>query len=256
MAVQTGRTVDRWTRVYWDGYDISGMARTVGPCGVVYDAPDLTAIADAVKGMLKNRSQMNVEFINGLLDNTATTGLHTVALTAGDKRTVLVAFGLLAVPAAGDPAFGGQFEQGAYAAVSEGGALTVNLPFMGWAADASFDQNYRPFGVLVHALGAETAVNTATGQDDNLAATSQGGYMTYHVTAGDGTATLKVQDAATNLDASFADITGVTTGSINCAVVQHGIVEATTTTIRRYLRWQIVLGTATTVTFVMAFTRG
>lgn len=250
------RTVDRLTRVYWDGFDISGMARTVGPCGVVFDEADLTAISDSVKGMLSNRSQMNCEFVNGLLDNTATTGLHTVGLTAGAKRTLLIAFGLLAVPAAGDPAFGGQFEQGAYAAVSEAGAMTVNLPFMGWAGEATFNGNYRPFGILVHALGAETAVNTATGQDDNLAATSQGGYMTYHVTAGDGTATLTVQDAATNTDVSFANITGVTTGSINCAVVQHGIVAATTTTIRRYLRWQIVLGTATTVTFVMAFTRG
>ena len=250
------RTVDRWTRVYFDGYDISGMTRTVGPCGVVSDEADLTAISDAVKGMLANRSQMNCEFVNGLLDNTATTGLHTVGLTAGDKRTLLIAFGLLAVPAAGDPAFGGQFEQGAYAAVSEAGAMTVNLPFMGWSASATFNQNYRPFGILVHALGAETAVNTATGVDDNLAATSQGGYMTYHVTAGNGTATLKVQDAATNSDASFADITGVTSGSINCAVVQHGIVAATTLTVRRYLRWQIVFGTATTVTFVIAFTRG
>jgi len=128
---------------------------------------------------------------------------------------------------------------------------------MGWAADATFKQYvYRPFGVLLRPKTATVAVNTAVGVDDELAATAAGGFMCYQVTAGNGTATLKVQDAAVNTDGSFADITGVTSGSINCAVVQHGIIASTTLTVRRYLRWQIVFGAATTVTLALAFTRG
>lgn len=251
----TGRTVDKWTRVYHDGYDISGNSRSIGPCGITYDEADLTVFNDAVKGYLANHGQMNIETINGVLDNTATTGLHIVGQSAGTKRTILVAFGMLAEPAQGDICFCGQFAQSAYQTQSDSGAITATLPFEGWAVDATFNHNARPFGVLLHAKGTETAVNTATGVDDNLAATAAGGYMTYQVLAGDGTATLKVQDAATNANGSFADLTGCTTGVIDCAVVQHGIVQSTTLTVRRYVRWQIVLGTATTVTFVIGFNR-
>ena len=252
----TGRTVNRWTRIYHDGYDISGMSRSIGMAGMLYDMADLTTLNDSVKGYLRRVGHVNAETVNAVLDNTAVTGLHTVGLTAGAKRTLLIAAGIRAEPAAGDPCFGGQFTQGAYQLSDDGGAVAATLPYGGWATDATFSHNYRPFGILTHAKGAETAVNTAIGLDDEGAATAQGGYMTYQVLAGNGTATLKIQDAATNTDPSFADIITVTTGSINCAVVQHGIVAATVSAIRRYLRWQIVFGTATTVTFALGFTRG
>lgn len=252
----TGRTVTKWIRVYHDGYDISGMSRSIGPTGIVYDEADLTTLSDAVKGYLPGTGNLNVDVINGIMDNTATVGLHTVGQSAGGIRTILIAFGIRGEPAAGDPIFGGQFMQGAYQTADEGGAVVATLPFLGWAANAVFNSAYRPFGVLLHAKGAETSANTATGIDDEGAATSKGGYMTYHVFAGDGTATLKVQDAATNSNPSFSDISGVTTGVIDCSSVQYGIVAASTTTIRRYLRWQIALGTATTVTFALGFTRG
>jgi hypothetical protein len=78
----------------------------------------------------------------------------------------------------------------------------------------------------------------------------------YQVFAGNGTATLKVQDAATNTNPSFADLSGATSGSVNCATPSAGVVAiSTTATVRQYLRWQIVFGTATTVTFALAFVR-
>jgi hypothetical protein len=253
----TGRTVEKWTRVYQDGYDISGMARKVGECGITYDEHELTALSDSTKGYLPGNFDSNVSQIDAIFDNTATTGLHTVAITAGAKRTLLIAYGQLATPAQGDACYGGQFTQGAYQAVREGGVF-VNLPYMGWAADASVSAYARPFGTLLHASGAETAVNTAVGVDDNGAATSQGGYMVYQVLTSSNaahTATIKVQDAATNADGSFADLTGCTTGVITVTAGVSGMVAATTTTVRRYLRWQIVLGTATSVTFLIGFFR-
>ena len=78
--------------------------------------------------------------------------------------------------------------------------------------------------------------------------------MVYQVLAGNGTATISIDNSANN--SAFTALSGATTGSINCAVVQHGIVAlGVTATVRRYLRWQIALGTATSVTFALSFHR-
>jgi hypothetical protein len=43
---------------------------------------------------------------------------------------------------------------------------------------------------------------------------------------------------------------------IDCATPKFGIIElAKTATVGRYLRWQIALGTASSVTFALAFMR-
>ena len=64
-----------------------------------------------------------------------------------------------------------------------------------------------------------------------------------------------ITDSTASLDvqASWVDLNGptVTPGRTNTAT----IVTATTTTVRQYLRWQIVLGTATSVTFALGFFR-
>jgi hypothetical protein len=251
----SGRTVSRWTRVWLDGYNVSGNARSLGPLGIVYDEADLTALSDPVKGYLPNHYQVNVDVLNGLMDNADPAGLHTIA-AEGARRTFLAAFGQLAEPQAGDVCFGGQFQQGAGQAVDDGGGIAFTVPFMGWAADAEFPNHYRAFGCLLHAEGAEDAANDQIGIDDNGGPSAHGGYMLYHVLAGDGDAELLVEDAETNLDASFAPLTGCATGNITMAAGVHGIVRATTDTVRRYLRWQLTLDDATEVAFVMAFFRG
>ena len=70
----TGRTHSKWDRVYVDGYDFSGQARKVGPLSIEYDAADLTALSNPVKGYLPNIASVNVGAINSVFDNTATTG--------------------------------------------------------------------------------------------------------------------------------------------------------------------------------------
>lgn len=246
-------------RVYVDGYNVSGMGRTIGPLGLEYDEPNLTAqMGDSVKGYLRGHAKYNVGVLNTVFDNTATTGVHAVLnASAGTRRTVLVAQGQLAAPIMGDPAFFGQFAQSSYLPYSEGGAMVVNAHFEGWAGDSLVQPVARAWGVLLEpGTTARTAVNASAGVDDNGAGTTAGGFGCYHVLAGNGTATIKVQDAAaSNLDASFADLAGASSGVIDCSAVQHGLLVPTTLTIRRWLRWQIVLGTATSVTFVLAFNR-
>ena len=171
----TGRTAERWMRVFVDGYDFSGQARKVGPLSIEYDAADLTAIADPVKGFYPGHPNVNVGAINSVFSNTATSGIHNRLATAGDIRTVSVCHGIRAVPAMGDPVFAGQFTQGEYTVADDGGGLVVNLPFTGWASDAVSLGYATPWGVLLNANTARTAVNTATGVDLINVSTAKGG---------------------------------------------------------------------------------
>jgi len=252
-----GRTLSRWSRVYIGGYDMSCYSRSIGPLTAEYNQADLTAdMCDAVRGYLPDTPNISPGTLNGVFNNIATVSSHAVLSSAGVGRVVSVALGIRAAPAVGDPVFHGKFLQLDYQAIPDsGGAMTTTIPF------GSYDQtgvilHPNPWGVLLHANSAVTAVNNQAGIDDNGAATAKGGYMVYHVLAGNGTATIKVQDAATNSDGNFADLSGATTGVIDCSAVSSGIVAlGIGATVRRYLRWQVALGTADTVTFVLSFTR-
>ena len=249
------RALQKHTRVYVDGYDLSGFGREVGPLELSHDEVDETTWTDAVKGYLRGHPQVNIGTLNAIMDDTATTGSHAVLNNGGNKRTVTVARGFGTAPAAGDPVFAGQFAQQSYQGAEAGGAVVVTAQFGGWASDAASLAHAMPWGILLNADTARTGANAAAGIDNPSAgATAKGGYLVYHVTAGNGTATISVDDSADN--SAFLALSGATTGSINCAAKQYGVVAlGVSATVRRYLRWQIALGTATSVTFVLSFHR-
>jgi hypothetical protein len=239
------------------GYDFSGYTNTLGPLNWEYPTDGLTCLTDAVQGGLPGIPTISMGDFKGVLDNTVTTGLHVVREAgAGAAYVVSIAIGDRAAPAEGDPCFCGRFDLDNYMGVPGGGMISAEMKFGLWDS-ANLINYHKPWGWLLHENSAETGVNSATGIDDYGAATTAGGWMAYHVLAGDGTATLKVQHAATNADGSFADLTGATSGELDCSTRQSGIAQcAVTETVNRYLRWQISLNTATTVTFVLAFIRG
>lgn len=253
----TGRTVSKWLRVYVGGYDLSGYSRNIGPLAQVYDAVGEPAATDAIKGYLPNHVTLGLGTLNGIFDNTATSGLHELhSAGAGARHVVTAALGVRAAPAQGDAVYCGEFEQKEYIADPNSGMVFATLPFAPTSEAAATLAYDRPWGVLLLPATAQTAVNTATGVDDNGAATAFGGYMGYHILAGNGTATLKVQDAATNLDASFSDLSGATTGSLTMTAGLSGIVAlGKTATVRQFLRWQLVFGTGTTLTAFLSFSR-
>jgi hypothetical protein len=232
---------------------MSGYARSLSPLVWTFDEADLTALSDSAKGYLPARVNLGIGTVNANLDNTATSGSHVVLSTSGVARTVMIAIGDRAEPAAGVPIYAGKFQQASYQAAEDGGAMTVSIEFDDY--DATTRLNYDvPWGVLLHAKNAETAANTGTGVD-NGAATAAGGYLVYQVFAGDGTATISIDDSANNSD--WTALSGATTGAVDFSSVTAGIVQlAKTATVRQYLRWQIALGTANTVTFALAFVRG
>ena len=248
-----GRTTPKHIRAYLDGYDMSGYSRSVGPLKWEYEEADLTCqMSDAVKGYLPGLASISPGTLNGVFDNTATTGLHVIASTVASRK-LMIPIGIRAAPAAGDPVFMGYFVQTGYNGELVGPSVYANVPFGEW--DISDLPAYDvPWGFLSHPKGAETGANSAAGIDDYGAATSYGGWLMYQAFAGDGLATVSVDDSADN--SAWTALAGATSGELDFSNVQKGIVElGATATIRRYTRFQISFNTATTVTFALALCR-
>ena len=251
----SGRTVGKHSRIYIDGYDMSGYSKAIGSLTWSFDVSEQAALSDAVKNGLPGHATISPGVLSAFLDNTATSGLHVVLNGGTGNRTVMIPLGMRAAPVAGDPVFAGQFEQLDYIATGDD-YVNAAVTLGGWSGRASSLGYEKPWGTLLHAYGAETAANTANSglSSDKATASALGGLLVYHVFSGDGTATISVDDSADN--SSWLALSGATTGELDCSSVQHGLVPlGTTATVRRYLRWQISLNTATTVTFALAFIR-
>lgn len=248
------RTHLKHYRAYVDGYDLSGTSRSIGALAWMFGAEPDAAFTDGCKNIVIGQGDIQAGALNTFLDND-TAGSFATLRTQG-TRNLMVAIGANAAPTAGDHVFAWKFEDTGYTGEQGSGFVTANLPF-GGASYASTLTYKRPWGVLLAPLLARTAANTATGIDDNGASSALGGIFVYHATTSNGTFTLTAQDAATNLDASFAAITSATSGSVDASVTpKHGMIAlSTTATIRRYLRFQLTLGTATSVSFTSAFVR-
>ena len=259
----TGRTVQRWLRVYADGYPLSSHTTNAGPFGVTWEEYDATPLDAGVKGVMLNRSIFSAGVLNTMFDDTATSGSHARGnVGAGATHDLLFALGIRGEPAVGDPTFAGRFLQSHYITTpSTDGVVTSTWSFGGWDYNTQLSYG-RLWGSLIHPYGQETAVNSSTAAGtvvDNGAATSAGGWMMYQIysiTGASGSCVVRVQDSADN--ATYADLTGATSGTIAYnAAPTSGIVQlATNATVRRYLRWQITLTTVTAVRFVLAFVRG
>jgi len=256
------RTHNKHIRAYVDGVDISGYTRQIGALSWMFGAEPDAALTDECKNVLIGQADIQAGPINAFLDNDAA-GLFVLAGSGTadhGTRNLMVAIGANATPAAGDPIFAWKFEQIGYQVEKGAGFVAASIPF-GGASYASTLTYKRPWGVLLYPKAARTSAagaNTAVGIDDYGASPpSLGGVFCYHLFSSDGTVTLTAQEADTNLDGSFGAITGATSGSITAAVTpQHGMVAlATNAAIKRYLRWQIAFGTATTATFAIGFIR-
>ena len=252
-------------RIYVNGYDLSGYSRNIGPLSKKYEDIVDDAITYSTKKHWIGQSSISPGTLNGMLDDTASSGLHAVMNSAGVTCDLLTAIGKQAAPADGDIAFCGQFLHREYLAGESGGLGSATINFGdGQYATSSLDYK-DPWGRLLCAYAAKTAANTATGYDNYIqASTALGGWMMYQVFAAAGTgsitATLKVQDADANENGSFGDLLssgelslgsdGTFTGPFSGVVAL-----AKTATVKQYTRWQIAFGTATSVTCAIAFMR-
>ncbi len=259
----TGRTLNRYSRVYVGGYDLSGHARSIGPLGCVFAEGIDDPLNANIVGTWPGQATISPGTLNAIFDNTAITGIHALLGAPSGQRNLLVAQGIQAVPAIGDPTFCGQFRQDDYVTGPSETPSIVTVKFSPSSAAAASLNYAQPWGVLLHTNVAATAAYTGTGIN-NGDDSHKGGFMMYQVTtavgAGDMTATIKMQDSTEEVNGSYGDL--LSSGVINCgsggvAVPISGVVAlATTATVKQFVRWQILLGTATSVTFLLAFVRG
>jgi len=129
----TGRTVGtKYTRIYVDGYDMSGYTRSVGALTHGFDHNDVIALDDAITGAYPGQCTIGVGDINGILDNTANVGMHAKFTGSDAVRDVMVALGIRAAPAEGDPVFCAQVSQNSYQANVEDGVMPVNMSLGSW----------------------------------------------------------------------------------------------------------------------------
>jgi hypothetical protein len=247
------RTHLKHWRAYVNGYDLSGYSRQIGALSQMFDAETDTAITDEIKNMLIGKGDIQAGPLNAFLDND-TAGLFS--LQAQTERNVMFVMGANAAPVAGDPVFAWKFQDTGYMAEPGSGFVAAQLPFGGSSSQGVLSYE-KPWGFLLHAKAARTAVNSSTGLDDSGASSALGGIFAYHIHSSNGTVTVKAQHAATNSDGSFADLTLATSGSVNASTTpQHGLIALSSSlTINRYTRWQVVFGTATTVLFSCALIR-
>lgn len=254
----TGRSVPNdFEQLYIDGYPMTCYTMSIDERGVEYPEYNNFTWCDNIKGALVGKPTAIFGPVNGVFDNTATTGIHVLANAAqGAKRNILHVRGVRGTPAMGDDTFAAQMIQSAYKMVGDD-IVTVTMQF---ASDANSQPAYdEVFGVLLHPYGAETAANTANTNVDNGAATAAGGYFVYHIHSitGAGTVTVSVDDSANGT--VWAALSGATSGAIATASAPtSGVIElATNADVRRYLRPQIAFGgSATACTYVSAFVRG
>lgn len=258
------RTHNKHLRVFVDGVDISGYSRSVGALNWVFDAEPDAAITDAVKNILIGKCDIQAGPISAFLDND-TAGLYVLAGKAGagtGTRNLMISIGANAAPAKGDNVFAWKMEQTDYSVEQGSGFVAVNIPFGGSSSQGTLVYK-KPWGHLLLPKTDLTsaATNTATGIDDLGASSALGGIFVYHVLTSNGTLTLTAEDAATNVDGDFVTSTldtVATSGLLTTAAVtpKHGMIAlATDRAVLRYLRWQIVWGTATTATVTVAFIR-
>jgi hypothetical protein len=254
----TGRTLTDYERLYIDGFDQSGYVMDTGEQGIEFQEFDTLCLSDAITGALLGKPAVTFGPVNGVFDNTATSGLHVLSVAAqGARRNLLLARGVMAAPAMGDDVFAAPMYQVAYKAAGNQ-VVSARMDFAG--PDITAAMAYTKYwGKLLHAYGSETGANAANTNVDNGAATAAGGWLMYQIRSitGAGSVTLSIDDSANGT--AWLALSGATSGAIATASAPtSGIVQlATNATVRQYLRWQIAFGgSATACTFVLGFMRG
>jgi hypothetical protein len=261
----SGRTLQRFTRFYQNGYDLTGETRAIPALGAQAEALIDSGLNWEIQGGLPGRAAITTPRISTIFRvETDAADSPYDWITGMNNQLVqqLITPGLRAAPAMGDPAYMAVQQQLPAKLAWDAPLLTTTLDYAPTWFDGNAGagmMNYaEPWGVLLHPMGAETAASTATGHDGE-AATTHGGWLLVQVQSmtGAGSVTFKVQDAASNLNASFADVAGLSVSIASTAVPGSAVAQAATSaTIRQYTRFQIVLTGVTSVTFALALARG
>ena len=250
------RTHSKHHRLYIDGIDLSGHALALPSVSWGSEPAPASALSDNIKNILVTQSMITMEAINVFLDNDAAGAFNKHSNNSGEIN-VAFGIGLNAAPAQGDPAFAWKMKQSSYLGEQGDGFVVANIGISGPSSEGVLTYD-KPWGNILNPLSARTGVNSSTGIDDVEASSLLGGIFFFHLTTSNGTVTLTVEEASINSDGNFGALSGATSGSIDASSSpKHGLIAlGTTAAVKRYLRWQLAFGTASTATFFCGFIRG
>jgi hypothetical protein len=245
---------EKWVRMYVDGVDISGYVNSFGSLGVVRETTDVSSIIAVIKNITLGRPAITAGPINSIID--ASAGSPQMQFSAVAERYIAILFGSNREPVADDLMFAWKMAQSSFVTAG-GNSLGVNFNFDGAASGMVAYGN--PWGRIVLPKSTKTAANSS---DTNIvsptgSATTHGGLFVYHLFSSDGAVTLSLE-GSTNGTGSWTAVEGATSGSINASSTpKFGIAEmATNYTVKKYIRWQLDLGSSSTATFMLGLIRG
>jgi hypothetical protein len=149
----TGRTINKYSRVYVDGYDLSGYVRSIGPLSCTFQEGVDDPLSANIVGTWLGQATISPGTINSMFDNTATIGMHARIGNPPAKRAVMVPIGIQGIPAQGDPVFCGQFQQDDYILDPAATPSALTIKFSPSAADSASLAYADPWGILLQRRG-------------------------------------------------------------------------------------------------------
>ncbi|MCC6192066.1 MAG: hypothetical protein IT318_23805 [Anaerolineales bacterium] len=235
----------RWARLYANGFDLSGDARTFASVENMLGEIDLTGWSEAVHNFIDDGyRQVGLRGFQALLNDAAGRAFAILKTNpTGVEISLLLGGG--AEPVAGDPAYllgAAQFQD---RAGLDGGAFVINADFLPQAGVAT---DHNPWGVVLHpatSLSATTNGSTI----DQAAGSTNGAHANLHMTASSGGTWAFTVEHSTNGSAWSTLMAFTINGS---AIASE---RATVTgTVNRYVR-AVATRTSGTVTPVFTFAR-
>jgi len=234
----------KYARMYVDGYNISGDARTFSSAGIGYGEVDMTGWSNTSMQFLSDKMLMAaIDGFTAHMNDTASSGSLPLLQTPAAGKEFMLFLGGNAEPTDGDIAY-----------IMAGSQLSSNITFDGGASVINanvrmdtVDYNEWPLGNVISPATSRSSTWQGTTLDNGVA-TANGWHAVIMVIASDGgTWTLKVRHSTD--DVAYSDLGGTLDGSAIASEHVGG-----TGTVNRYVRFE---GTRTsgTVTCVCGFAR-
>lgn len=184
----TGKTNERWFRLWVDGFSMSGVARKVGAFGVEYRADNVKGWQDPVTSHTLGHpavkfQDVEVVFASGNTYTSADAGSWDVLNDYGE-RVITLAMGIRGYMLEGDPCFICTQEQTKFLVSAGNGSVAVNADFR-----QGMTRPYaNPFGFsLMHRVAGGLAATTEFEAVDLGSAHAAGAVAHLHTYGGVGT---------------------------------------------------------------------
>jgi hypothetical protein len=244
----TGKTVTKYTQVFIEGYDFSGVTNAIGELQSSSQVVDYTAYSDGWNNNLLNQFQCAMTGYKGWF-NVTSAGVINYAQNSSGPKIVTVGLGILGTLAVGDPAFMARLVQRSFTATPEiAGAISVSAEYESGGGDGNL-AGVKAWGNILKTNALISSTTTGT-TFDSLAATTAGGMGFLHVTAAGGVWSIEIRQSTDNFGANDTNL--LTFSSDGSAITAEQ--SAVTGSVARYLRYKATR-TSGNLTALIGFVR-